>query len=489
LILTACAVIESYGRGIMGDGYMGRVLWVDLSKNHIWDEHLNDDIKSYYIGGYGIALKILLSRQKKGANPLHKDSICGVMTGPLTGSGSAIGSQFTVFGKSPLTGTWGDANSGGCFGPQLKRAGYDGVFVTGSSEKPVYILIDEGKASIKDAKQVWGKTTYETENFIKAEVGKDVQVACISSSGEKCNRFAAIIIDRERAAARFGLGAQWGSKKLKAIAVRGSIQVKVADEKRLAKLRKKYISQIIKDQVGPSTVYQYGTPGYTVDGALNGAMAFVVECYGKGLLTEKDTGGPRLICGNYRTIIELTEQIALCDGLVKVQAEGLKAAAEALEFCAPFGLEEATIWFGTEKDNLVKGENQLKVLECLCNVVNVSGSCLLDFLSTTSEVLGEFLSAVTGRKWTKEELIQVGERISNLRQLFNLREGANPIYAYFPERALGELPLKKSPTVGFSVNMFVLMEEYLKQMSRTNKRVPTIRKPESLNIEGMSAEL
>jgi aldehyde:ferredoxin oxidoreductase len=618
----------------MGDAYMGRILWVDLSKNEIWDEYLDDDMKSNYIGGYGIALKILLSRQKKGIDPLHEDSICGVMTGPLTGSGSIIGSRFTVFGKSPLTGTWGDANSGGYFGPQLKKAGYDGIFVTGSSEKPVYILIDEGRASIKNAENIWGRTTYETEDIIKKEEGKDVQVACIGPSGEKCNRFAAIITDKGRAAARFGLGGQWGSKNLKAIAIKGNIPVKVADEERFAKLRKKYIDQIIKEHVGASAGYQVGTPGYTEVGALNGdspvknwsgvcgvdftaeqaekinaenlfkyrtkkygcyrcpivcsglvsieegpysveethqpeyetmaafgsncgnsnlesiimandicnrygidtisagsAVAFAIECYEKGLLTEEDTGGLELTWGNHEAIVELTGQIASCEGLGAILAEGLEVAAEkiggdakkyaihvmgdaiamhdprfepalgviykmfpgkhiqASQFCAPVGLEEAIIGFGTEKDNLRERAYQLKVLECLCNVVNVSGSCLFGFLSTTSESIGEFLSAATGREWTKEELIQAGETISNLRQLFNLREGANPVTADFPERALGDPPLEKGSTAGFTVNMMGLMEEYLKQMGWTHKGIPTREKLAELDIEGMSAEL
>ena len=110
-------------------------------------------------------------------------------------------------GKSPLTGGWGDANSGGNFGPQLKYAGYDGVFFTGISDKPVYLLIDSGKAELQDAAGVWGKDTFETEDIFRAEYGKDAEIACIGPAGEKVSLIAAIMNNKGRAAGRSGLGA------------------------------------------------------------------------------------------------------------------------------------------------------------------------------------------------------------------------------------------------------------------------------------------
>jgi len=116
-------------------------------------------------------------------------------------------------GKSPITGTWGDANSGGYFGPALKFAGYDGVFFTGASEKPVYLLINDGKPELMDADWLWGKDTNDTEDMLKEKHGDKTNIACIGPSGEKLSLISGVINDKGRAAGRSGLGAVMGSKK------------------------------------------------------------------------------------------------------------------------------------------------------------------------------------------------------------------------------------------------------------------------------------
>ncbi len=125
----------------MAGGYMGKLLFVDLSSGTLTEEPVDEQMARDFIGGYGFGARILWDRMKPGADPLGPDNILGFVTGPLTGTPALIGSRYMVVGKSPLTGTWGDANSGGDFGPNLKFAGYDGVFVSGVSPKPVYILI------------------------------------------------------------------------------------------------------------------------------------------------------------------------------------------------------------------------------------------------------------------------------------------------------------------------------------------------------------
>jgi len=111
-------------------GYMGKILWADLSRGELKDEVLDEKLCREFIGGYGIGARLIYSRQKPGVDPLGPENILGFMTGPLTGTDAPFGSRYTVVGKSPLTGGWGDANSGGDWGPWLKFAGYDGVFVT-----------------------------------------------------------------------------------------------------------------------------------------------------------------------------------------------------------------------------------------------------------------------------------------------------------------------------------------------------------------------
>lgn len=209
---------------------MGKLLNVDLATGRMEDEALQDDFCRKFIGGYGFGAKILFDRMKSGVDPLGPENVLGFVTGPLTGTPALIGSRYCVVCKSPLTGTWGDANSGGYFGPQLKAAGYDGVFFSGQSDKPVYLSIEDGKAELRDASGLWGKDSNETEHALKAENGKDIRVACIGPSGESLSLISSVINDLGRAAGRSGVGAVMGSKKLKAVVARGSIKVPMADE-------------------------------------------------------------------------------------------------------------------------------------------------------------------------------------------------------------------------------------------------------------------
>ncbi len=132
----------------MAGGYIGKVLFVDLSKGELKEEALDEKLCRDFIGGYGIAARIIYSRQKAGVDPLGPDNFLGLVTGPLTGTPATMGCRYTAVGKTPLTGGWGDANSGGDFGPHLKFAGYDAVFFNGIADKPVYLFIDNGKAEL-----------------------------------------------------------------------------------------------------------------------------------------------------------------------------------------------------------------------------------------------------------------------------------------------------------------------------------------------------
>src|SRR4030042_816110 len=184
----------------MAGGYMGKILWVNLSTGKIKEEKPKKSLYKDYIGGYGLGARILYDRMKPGADPLGPDNILGLVTGPFTGTPIPSGARYAAVAKSPLTGGWGDANSGGFFGPYLKFSGFDGVFFTGISPKPVYLLIDEGKAELKDAGKLWGKDAYETEEILEAEYGKDARVACIGPAGEKLSLISAIMTDKGPAA-------------------------------------------------------------------------------------------------------------------------------------------------------------------------------------------------------------------------------------------------------------------------------------------------
>jgi aldehyde:ferredoxin oxidoreductase len=238
-------------------GYMGKILWVDLTTREVKEEVLDEKLCRDYIGGYGIGAKLLFDRLPVGTDPLGPKSILGFMMGPLSGTAALGASRYTVVGKSPLTGGWGDANSGGDFGPYFKWAGYDGVFFTGISEEPVYLLIDEGKVEIRDAAHLWGKDTFDTEDMLKAEFGKGTEVVSIGPSGEKLSLISGIMNNKGRAAARSGLGAVMGSKRLKAVVVKGSRLVPQADEQKVKELRKKNMAEL----TGPTPALRdIGTP-------------------------------------------------------------------------------------------------------------------------------------------------------------------------------------------------------------------------------------
>ena len=252
----------------MANGYMGKILNVDLTTGSVESEALSESVCRDYIGGYGIGARLLYDRIPAGADPLGPDNILGFLTGPLTGTPAIIGSRFVAVGKSPKTaGGWGDANCGGYFGPHLKFAGFDGVLFNGIAAKPVYLLIDEGQAELLDAGDLWGQGVTPLEDLLTARHGKDIQICSIGPAGEMLSLTACIMNDKERAAGRSGLGAVMGSKKLKAVVVKGKMKVPMHDEDRMKALRKKYL----KEATGAYTVLnKYGTAGITHDAILSG---------------------------------------------------------------------------------------------------------------------------------------------------------------------------------------------------------------------------
>ena len=155
----------------MPDGYMGKLAIVDLANAKVTVEDFDQGMARQFIGGYGLGVRFLFEKQKKDADPLGPENILGFTTGPLTGTKVPTGSRYMAVCKSPLTGGWGDANSGGYFGSELKATGLDAVFVTGKSAAPKYLHITNSAIEIKDASHLWGKDTVETEREIRKEHG------------------------------------------------------------------------------------------------------------------------------------------------------------------------------------------------------------------------------------------------------------------------------------------------------------------------------
>lgn len=239
-------------------GNHGKVLMVNLNEGKLEDKYFEKEIYDKFFGGYGLAVKYLYDNMPPKVDPLGPDNILAFTTGTLVGTPAITGNRFTVSAKSPLTGTWGDSNCGGHFGPVLRRSGYDGIFFTGCSKTPVYLYIENGKAELHDASSLWGLDTVQTEDILKEKHGQDCQISAIGPAGEKLSLIAAIIHDKGRAAGRSGLGAVMGSKKVKAVVVKGDMRIPLANPEKLKEIRKKWLLDLMENP-GTKKFNKYGT--------------------------------------------------------------------------------------------------------------------------------------------------------------------------------------------------------------------------------------
>lgn len=206
----------------MSNAFVGQILRVNLTSGVIDTETLNPQWARQTLGGAGLATRYLFELTSPGIDPLGAQNVLIFMTGALTGTPSASASRYSVVAKSPQTGYWGQSNSGGFFGPALKWSGFDGVIFEGVSPQPVYLLMQDGKAELRNADHLWGLTVPECDDRLQSEIGHPVTVACIGPGGENLVRYASIMNNKHRAAGRTGMGAVMGSKRLKAIVCGGN---------------------------------------------------------------------------------------------------------------------------------------------------------------------------------------------------------------------------------------------------------------------------
>jgi len=662
----------------MAYGYTGKVLWADLSTGKIWDEELDEQIYRDYIGGYGIGAKMIYDRQPANTDPLGADAILGFTTGLLTGTGAPFTGRYMVVGKSPLTGTWGDSNSGGYFAPMLKRTGYDAVFFKGISEKPVMLVVNEDKAELVDASFVWGKDSYETEDLIHEKLGdKKYQIACIGPAGEKCSLISCIINDKGRAAGRSGLGAVMGSKRLKAIAVLGNKKTEMADADLFAKLRKGYLQKFkkkppFKDKASvdnlkvmgklvrsffpllfatpPATykeiITRYGTAGLTAFSAESGdspvknwggsgyhdfpmntmssklggedvikyqqkkyfcatcplgcggiikveggkyaleeghkpeyetlasfgsmclnddlesiiaaneicnrtgidtisagaTIAFAIECYENGIISDDDTDGIKLTWGNADAIVEMTEKLAARSGFGDVLADGVKRAAEKIgkgseKFAIHAGGQELPMHdprfdpsFGTAYEveptpgrHTISSDTYVMLMELhkvfkqippvkqvskkkskynydktgefqsinsrYVQVSNSAGVCIFA-LMVGEYPLREWMNAATGWNLSTDDVLKIGERILTLRHSFNVREGIKPADTRIRNRAGGYPALEKGPLKNITLDLDKMAKRYYEQLKWDYETgVPDKERLEALGLTDVAKDL
>lgn len=243
-------------------GYMGKILRVNLTKGKITEDPLEERVARKFIGGRGLGAYILFNELKPNIDPLGPANKLVVATGVMTGIPLPGNSCLNVMAKSPLTGIWGESTAKGLFGPELKATGYDAIIIEGQAETPVYLKINDGEAQIRDGSHLWERSTREVQRIIRAEFKDDrIQVGCIGLAGESLVRFANIMFGFNHFAGRTGMGAVMGSKRLKAIAVRGTRRARYANEEELVDLLMDRLNS--KEALGgpywPDGLFKYGS--------------------------------------------------------------------------------------------------------------------------------------------------------------------------------------------------------------------------------------
>ncbi len=611
-------------------GFNGKLLRVNLSSRTILVEEPDESFYRSYFGGTNFIAYYLMKELKPGVDPLGPENRLIFATGPVTGAPLAGSGRNGVGAKSPLTGGFGDSQGGGYFGAELKHAGFDAIIVEGQSEKPVYLLIVDGRAEIKDASSLWGKTTADTEAAIRREVGEDnLRFATIGPGGERLVRYAAILNDVTHAAGRTGMGAVMGSKKLKAIAVRGKGGPAMADPDKIRELSRwmvanwnkyafalndlgtangvmgldasgglptrnfregsferaeKISGEAMKNTilVGRGSCYAcpvhckrevkvgepwnveplWGGPEYETIGALGSccgigdlgavakasalcnaygidtistgaSIAFAMECFENGLLTEKDTDGLRLTFGNAEAMVQMVEMIVQRRGLGDLLAEGVQRAAAQIggrakdyamhvkgqelpmhepRFKKGLGLGYALSATGADHVHNIHdpmyvgpgasleriksmgilepvpmedfGENKLRVFYydgVWRYLVNSFVTCVL--IPWSPAQMTEMINAITGWNTTFFEIHKVGERSITLPRLFNLREGFTSADDVMPKRL--HTAFESGPLAGKAVDEEThrkAMVELYKLFGWTAEGVPTPTKLAELNL-------
>ncbi len=240
-------------------GFVGKILRVNLSSGRISEEELKESDGRKYLGARGLASKILFEENEKGINPFHPNNKLIFMTGPLSGTPVPGSGRHIVVTKSAMTEGYGEANSGGFFGPMMKFAGFDGIIFEGAAPKPVYLWAHDQKYEIREASHLKGKTTMDTLGSVREEIGeKRASVASIGPGSENLVRFGCIVNDLSDASGRNGVGAVMASKNLKAVAVHGKRQVPIASKEKFSSLARELHAKVVKECKGMT---DYGTAG------------------------------------------------------------------------------------------------------------------------------------------------------------------------------------------------------------------------------------
>lgn len=563
----------------MAFGYCGNIIHVDLSEKKYWIENPDENFYRKYCGGRGIGLYYMLKEMKPGTKAFSPENLLIFATSVIVGSRAPMINRYTVCAKSPLTNAQGEAEAGGYWAPELKKAGFDAIIIKGISIKPVYLFIKNGKVEIRGANHLWGKDTLETQELLREECSDSkIRIAQIGPAGENLVYFANIVNELHHFNGRNGLGAVMGSKKLKAIVVRGSNDIKEHSPEKVRKITKNITMRVMKNPLSRtlreqgtvatingasqagwlptrnwsdnhfegakkvsseeyhksifdsnSTCYacpiackrlarsgnsslkikpELGGPEYESLAALGPlcgiddldyiakanqlcnqyavdtismgmSIAFAMQCYEEGLLTEKDTDGIELKFGNKKAVLELIKKIVFQEGIGKLLSKGsLRASGEIGKQSRKFvhqvkgqeipmhdprvktgvGLQYALSDYGADHmkaahDSLFADEESwglqetsglgiiepveatdigpkkvglFKKLDLLWSLFDILGVCDFGYVPRSIGTLDELIDlvkSITGWIITWYELMKVSERSINMARIFNTREG------------------------------------------------------------------
>jgi aldehyde:ferredoxin oxidoreductase len=565
-----------------GKGYVGKILLVNLTTQKVDSHTLPDALYKKYLMGSGLGARLLMDLGDPSVDPLDPRNPLIVMPGLLTGTTIPGGTRTSFVSKSPLTGIWGEATVGGTWGSEFRCCGYDGLVILGAASSPVYLWINNDHVEIRPAEKVWSKDTYDAGDLLLAETDPKAKVAAIGQAGENLVRIAAVMVEgrHARAAGRTGMGAVMGSKKLKAIVVRGTRGVPVYNPTGLmgwtlqkttempakfgmftvygtsgsievheergglpiknfqdghwpegaAKISGKTIHEKydvkssscsgcpihcwqhvtiegedgVRNNVGHNPEYEtLGAFGamclnddlpsviranelcnrYGLDTISTGnSIAFAIEAFERGLLSEADTGGLKLAWGDGQAIVTLVEQIAFKKELGRLLADGSLAAArkiggdaekltitvkglefpmhdprafwsmginyatgargachlEGLPFIVETGVPMPEFGYNAKLNpRITDGKALLAArMHSLMAVYNGLGACKFYARAFSPTPLTDALNNLTGWKWTWEDLMQAGDRIFNLKRLYNTRLGVTRKDDQLPHRIL-----------------------------------------------------
>ena len=579
------------------NGYTTKVLRVDLSREQISEEYLDEDTLKKYIGGVGLGAKYLYEEVPPGTAWDAPDNRLIFATGPLNGSPVAGAGTFCIVTKGPLTNGAASSQANGFFGAYLKLSGFDAIIVQGRARKWLYLYVHDGMAELKDARSILGKDTWETGEIISAELRKaenQLSVFCIGPAGENKVKFAAVLGDKGHVAGHNGIGAVMGSKMLKAIAVaRGTNKITPRDEAGFQAARK-----VILDEFVGSPIHQWGTTflfesanltgtlpvknlntniypeykNFNVDnlynhfemvkkhpcwactahhcsimkikegpyagyigeepeyegwagfapligsGDVEGAfvlcnltdrlglelnesswlMAFAIECYEKGIITDKETNGLKLNWGNIEAVVVMLKKVAGREGFGDVLAEGTMRAAQKLgpeaekigvyhkKGHSPRGHDHRARWVelldvatsntGTLETGGLRVEPPFSWEQVSTEVAKKKGiRTYIDALSVCMistntmggihfEPLVDMMNAVTGWNFTPEDAKTAGLRIVNLMRAFNIRHGITPDVEY-PSTKYSSIPID-GPAKGQNVALHWddMLDNYYRMM-------------------------